>query len=98
MVMKIGLSLSRCVKDIVNGVVHIDDVYCIVTGTRAVDDRQWLLLMGTYGLSEWRGMESTAMAIANVLRDSGRIVQPRVLNIPPPSLARSIWIEVQAAE
>lgn len=41
--MKIGLSYSRCVKDIVDGVVDIDDVLVIIARTDfdPRDDSQW---------------------------------------------------------
>jgi hypothetical protein len=41
--MKIGLSYSRCVRDIVDGVVDIDDVLVVITRTDfdPNDDEQW---------------------------------------------------------
>ena len=41
--MKIGLSYSRCVRDIVDGVVDIDDVLVLITRTDfdPHDDQQW---------------------------------------------------------
>jgi len=41
--MKIGLSYSRCVRDIVNGVVDIDDVLVLITRTDfdPRDNEQW---------------------------------------------------------
>jgi hypothetical protein len=41
--MKIGLSYSRCVRDIVNGVVDINDVLIIIARTNfdPTDDEQW---------------------------------------------------------
>lgn len=41
--MKIGLSYSRCVRDIVDGVVNIDDVLVIISRTDfdPHDDNQW---------------------------------------------------------
>jgi hypothetical protein len=41
--MKIGLSYSRCVKDIVDGIVDIDDVLIIIARTDfdPHDDAQW---------------------------------------------------------
>ena len=41
--MKIGLSYSRCVRDIVDGTVDIDDVLVLITRTDfdPRDDTQW---------------------------------------------------------
>jgi hypothetical protein len=57
--MKIGLSYSRCVRDIVNGVVDIDDVLVLITRTDfdPRDADQWQGIWEGYG-----GGESIAYA------------------------------------
>ena len=49
--MKIGLSYSRCVRDIVDGVVDIDDVLVLITRTDfdPRDDEQWSGIWIGYG-------------------------------------------------
>jgi len=49
--MKIGLSYSRCVRDIVDGVVDIDDVLIIIVRTNfdPHDDAQWQGIWNGYG-------------------------------------------------
>lgn len=49
--MKIGLSYSRCVRDIVDGVVDIDDVLVIITRTDfdPHNDEQWSSIWNGYG-------------------------------------------------
>ena len=49
--MKIGLSYSRCVRDIVDGTVDIDDVLVIVARTDfdPHDDEQWQGIWQGYG-------------------------------------------------
>ena len=49
--MKIGLSYSRCVKDIVDGVVDINDVLVLITRTDfdPNDDDQWQGIWIGYG-------------------------------------------------
>ena len=49
--MKIGLSYSRCVRDIVDGVVDIDDVLIIIARTNfdPHDDAQWQGIWNGYG-------------------------------------------------
>ena len=49
--MKIGLSYSRCVRDIVDGVVDIDDVLVIIARTNfdPYDDEQWPGIWSGYG-------------------------------------------------
>jgi len=57
--MKIGLSYSRCIRDIVNGVVDIDDVLVVITRTDfdPRDADQWQGIWEGYG-----GGESIAYA------------------------------------
>lgn len=49
--MKIGLSYSRCVRDIVDGVVDIDDVLILITRTDfdPHDNEQWSSIWIGYG-------------------------------------------------
>jgi hypothetical protein len=49
--MKIGLSYSRCVRDIIDGVVDIDDVLILITRTDfdPHDDKQWSSIWLGYG-------------------------------------------------
>ena len=49
--MKIGLSYSRCVRDIVDGKVSIDDVLVLITRTDfdPHDDEQWSSIWQGYG-------------------------------------------------
>lgn len=49
--MKIGLSYSRCIRDIVEGKVNIDDVLVIVARTDfdPHDDKQWQGIWQGYG-------------------------------------------------
>lgn len=49
--MKIGLSFSRCVRDLVEGVVDIDDVLIIIARTDfdPHDDKQWQGIWSGYG-------------------------------------------------
>jgi hypothetical protein len=49
--MKIGLSYSRCIRDIVDGIVDMDDVLVIITRTNfdPTDDIQWAGIWNGYG-------------------------------------------------
>lgn len=49
--MKVGLSYSRCVRDIVDGTVDIDDVIVLITRTDfdPRDDKQWQSIWTGYG-------------------------------------------------
>jgi hypothetical protein len=80
--MKLGFSFGRCVRDIVNGKVHVDDVFLIVSQTAIRDSSQIPGVVEEYlyrpdylaGLSE-----ETCNRIATHLYLSGKIHQPRLL-------------------
>jgi hypothetical protein len=78
--MKIGFSLGRCIRDIVNGEVTIDDVAFIIAATNIHDKEQLGRVVGAYlweptylsGLDEDKCKE-----VAEQLWDTNRILQPR---------------------
>lgn len=102
--MKIGLSYSRCVRDIVDGVVDINDVLVLITRTNfdPHDDEQWDGIWEGYhsysGLSnpEWASYsaedENKFREISIDLYDSGRMHQPRKFGAHPRRLPH-IWLE-----
>jgi hypothetical protein len=95
--MKIGLSLSRCVRDIVEGRVDINDVLLLITRTDFdpyVED-QWQNIWEGYTTlnPEWRGLDySTVTVVVSQLWDSGRIHQPRKFGAHPQR-RREYWLE-----
>lgn len=79
--MKIGLSYSRCVRDIVEGLVDINDVLIIISRTDfdPHDDGQWAGIWAGYAGSgpgsyfnvnqEWSGYEHSDAAHEKMFRD-----------------------------
>lgn len=100
--MKIGFSLGRCVRDIVNGDVHIDDVAFLITATYIKTGEQLAHVIDSYmyepgyllGLDRERCME-----VAAQLWDTNRILQPRAQgmhrHMQPES---SIWVDIFPTE
>ncbi len=75
----IGVSLSNCVKDIINGQVHIDEVVKIVCGTAFKDNREMNEVIRHYCKGPWNGVPRVlCRMIVNTLLYSGRITQPRL--------------------
>lgn len=107
--MKIGLSYSRCVRDIVDGVVDIDDVLVIITRTDfdPNNDDQWSGIWdGYHGMSpfsnpEWASYpnedEQKFRDITLELYNSGRMHQPRQFGSHPRRLPH-IWLETVLPE
>lgn len=78
--MKIGFSLGRCVRDIVNGEVAVDDVAFIIAATRIneTDQLDEVIEMYSYERGYLLGCDiDRAKEVARQLWDSSKILQPR---------------------
>jgi hypothetical protein len=107
--MKIGLSYSRCVRDIVDGAVDIDDVLVIIARTDfdPRDADQWSGIWQGYhsfhGLSnpEWASYpdedEDRFRSVSIELLESGKLHQPRQFGAHPRRLPY-YWLETFAPE
>ena len=101
--MKVGLSFSGCVRDIVAGRVSIGDVLVVMANTDfdPTIDEQWQEIWDCYRDQEWRDQQHLGEAhfreIARNLWQTGRIHQwRRFTNERPPGayVARNPWMEV----
>ena len=102
--MKIGLSYSRCVRDIVDGVVDINDVLIIIARTDFDPriDEQWQNIWKgyrePYGLSnpEWHYYseedEDRFRSVSIELWETGKFHQPRKFGAHP-ARRPEIWLE-----
>jgi len=106
--MKIGLSYSRCVRDIVDGVVDIDDVLVLITRTNfdPHDDEQWKGIWEGYGGGhtfgnpfsnpEWMNYpaedEDKFRSVSIELWETGKLHQPRKFGAHPQRRPE-IWLE-----
>ena len=106
--MKIGLSYSRCIRDIVDGVVDIDDVLVVIARTDfdPHDDEQWTSIWQGYGggqtagsmwsAPEWSNYpaedEDKFRSVSIELWEQGKFHQPRKFGAHP-SRRPEIWLE-----
>jgi len=106
--MKIGLSYSRCVRDIVDGKVDINDVLVLITRTDfdPHDDEQWTDIWTGYGggqtfgnvwsNQEWMDYpaedEERFRSVSIELWETGKLHQPRKFGARP-SRRSEIWLE-----
>jgi hypothetical protein len=99
--MKIGLSYSRCVRDIVEGCVDIADVLVLITRTDfdPRDDAQWQGIWKGYrfgGNPEWYEYEDADedrfRSVSIELWESGKLHQPRKFGWHP-ARRPEIWLE-----
>lgn len=95
-VKKIGLSLSYCVKDIINGVYGVEDIDKIITGTMAKDRAGWDKLMFRYCKAHWQANTREASEICMELLLLGKIDQPRTRGEYPPCVANGHWIDAES--
>jgi hypothetical protein len=106
--MKVGLSYSRCVKDIVDGVVAIEDVLVIISRTDfdPHDDAQWQGIWEGYGGGQTFGSpfgnpewidhpaedEDRFRSVSIELWERGLLHQPRKFGAHPRRRPE-IWLE-----
>jgi hypothetical protein len=106
--MKIGLSYSRCVRDIVDGVVDINDVLVIISRTDfdPHDAEQWQGIWEGYGGGqtfgnpysnpEWMDYpaedEDRFRSVSIELWETGKLHQPRKFGARP-GRRPEIWLE-----
>ena len=86
--MKIGLSLSRCVRDIVEGRVDIHDVLVLICRTDFDPYKadQWDNIWNGYNSinPEWYGLDRDEVTnVVFTLWDAGKIHQPRKFGAHP---------------
>jgi hypothetical protein len=100
--MKIGLSLSRCMRDILEERVDIDDVLVIIARTDVDphNDEHWSqiwegYLYGGFSHPEWAGLDDREREMHDLLvelYDSGKLHQPRQFGSHPVRLPYC-WLE-----
>lgn len=102
--MKIGLSLSRCVRDIYEGIVDINDVLIIIARTDfdPENDQQWEGIWsgyhhgGAWSHPEWINIpDEDSKVVQNIcieLKQQGKLHQPRQFGAHPRRLPY-IWLD-----
>jgi len=101
--MKIGLSLSRCLRDVLEERVDIADVLVIISRTDVDphNDLHWSQIWDGYlygGVShaEWAGLEDHEQEMRHTLvelYDSGKLHQPRQYKKAHPQRLPYYWLE-----
>lgn len=105
--MKLGTSLSRCVRDIYDGVVSMDNVLVVISRTDfdPENDQQWGSIWrgyagdgqgGMWSNPEWfnyQGKETEFRDICIQLKKTGRLHQPRQYGAFPTRMAK-YWYDV----
>jgi hypothetical protein len=100
--MKIGFSLGRCVRDIVNGAVGIDDVAFIITATSIHTREQLDSVIYTYCCEPDYLLNldyEECLSVAQNLWDSNRLLQPRRQGVHRHQQPEnSVWVDMFPTE
>ena len=88
----IGLSLSFCVREILEGKVNIKDVEKIIAGTN-IPNRQVFrdLMFENYAPVYWKKDPKRGILIALDLWDRGLLDQPRTRGKEHPGINEGVW-------
>jgi hypothetical protein len=91
---KIGLSVSRCVYDILKGRIAYKNVRRIVSCTMARGKKQWDEVIAIYRNSTWSDNPDKGERIVRRLLAEKKIRQPRLANPSrfPLTPGRKIWV------
>ena len=92
----IGLSLSLCIRDILNGIYSVHDVVKIITGTRiaTMEDFDHVCYdTRGYGAHYWQADPLKAKRIFMQLLLAGKIDQPRLRDEATPNLQNGHWVD-----
>ena len=95
--MKIGLSLSFCVRDIIKGKVDADEVLCIVANTMVSNDVDFFKVVETYSNVYWVDDPYEGKKVAMRFWREGLIVQPRLRGKHCHYVGDGHWLEVESA-
>jgi len=106
--MKVGLSLSRCVRDIFEGRIAYQDVLIVISRTDfdPKNDQHWESLWQGYlhgGVSNpvWHGLDDSETDIRNIcidLYESGKLHQPRQYGSPNRFRADYVWLDTVVSD
>jgi len=91
--MKIGLSVSMCIRDILNGEINIEDVSCIIAGTMIQNSQGWFALVDQYSDSYWKKFSREAVW-ATLEQLIPIIYQPRLAGKQGPNISKGHWIDL----
>jgi hypothetical protein len=93
--MKVGRSLSLCIRDMIANETPISEVEFIICGTAFRDEETFRRVIDNYSRTYWRNEAAAGIRIAKRLYSEGRLLQPRLQDGPAPRDDRDrIWMEV----
>ncbi len=96
----IGLSVSNCIRDIITGVVSLDNVEKIVAGTACYGPNGWDGVIGDYRREYWQSNPDEGERILRQLIAEDRVLQPRLKEKKCPfatnEQGRTNWVNTES--
>ena len=89
----VGLSLSFCIRDIIEGRVQDEDVLRIEASTAYKTEDDWKKGIENYCELYWQKDPDRAEMLVKAMRDEGRIVQPRLEGGEAQSIHDGWWMK-----
>jgi len=92
---KVGLSLSRCIKDIIDNKISVDEIEFIFAGTKIdfSNPVQKNGIIQLYTQKDWSSNPAKATLVLEKLLKSKKIIQPRILGCKAPKSIEKIWVD-----
>lgn len=87
----IGLSLSFCVSDILEGKIEEGKVSRIIAATAARNEADWQEVFAYYRKTYWRVDPKLGESIARRLIKAGKVEQPRLWGKGYPDINNGHW-------
>lgn len=89
-----GLSVSFCIKDLIQGKVEYEDIDYIIAGTRMLNEEDVAKVSEYYEKSYWRDNPELGHDFLWRLWEDGKIFQPRVFygDSHSPMIADGHWV------
>ena len=92
----IGVSLSLCIKDMIEDKIKFSSVKSIIAGTRIVSKGDLEHIYDTYCQFYWKDKPTAARNMLFALWRAGKVIQPKVLGLDPLNISGGHWFELIA--
>lgn len=93
-----GMSLAFCVKDMALRGIEVEEVECIIAGTKIVTAGDFKEVLDVYSDTAWKNDIYRCRRIAMDLFGAGKVFQPRCEGVEPHNISNylhNVWVEVE---
>jgi hypothetical protein len=87
-----GLSLSLCIRDIVDGLVPLNQVDKIIAATKAPTPEVWDKVIASYKKTYWSEKPEECEQLARQFIAAGKVEQPRLQGEEARNIVAGHWL------